>query len=91
MKTTPFKFIATSLLLISSSLLFTHCASSGDTIQEKITFIEKHAIDLEDSTMKFKTEGEAHGGKYFSRADSANVYGVGMIFNIPDSMLMDVV
>jgi hypothetical protein len=83
MKAKSLKFISASLL-ISSTILYTNCSPSGDSVQEKITFLEKHTLDMEDSTL---VGGDAHGGKYFSRADSANVYGKGMIFNIVDSLL----
>lgn len=53
---------------------------------EKTTFISKSTIDLEDTLTINKTEGDAHGGKYFSRTDSSNIYGAGMIYNIPDSL-----
>jgi hypothetical protein len=86
MKTTPFKLIAASFLM-SSSLVFTYCSTGPDAIPEKITFLEKNTLNLEDSATTYKTEGDAHGGKYFSRADSANIYGAGMVFNIPDSVL----
>lgn len=54
---------------------------------EKITFLEKTYINLEAPTGANRTEGDAHSGNYFSRADSANIYGIGMTYNIPDSLI----
>ncbi|MBA4239245.1 MAG: hypothetical protein C0448_00860 [Sphingobacteriaceae bacterium] len=54
---------------------------------ERITFLEKVHIDLESPSGANRTEGDAHSGKFFSRADSTNIYGVGMIYNIPDSLI----
>jgi hypothetical protein len=81
MKITKLKVV---VVAIGALAFMFSCAPPKEV--EKTTFISKLMIDLEDSTFAFKTEGDAHGGKYFSRADSANVYGASMIYNIPDSL-----
>lgn len=54
---------------------------------EKITFLTKEFIDLEKPTGANRTLGDAHSGSFFSRADSTNIYGVGMVYNISDSLI----
>lgn len=54
---------------------------------EKVTFLEKTFIDLENASGANRIKGDAHSGSYFSRADSVNIYGVGMTYNIPDSLI----
>lgn len=54
---------------------------------EKITLLEKTYIDLEAPTGANRIKGDAHSGNYFSRADSLNIYGIGMTYNIPDSLV----
>jgi hypothetical protein len=85
MKYTDSKFLNISLF-IGSLVLFTFCSSTEDT--EKITFLEKKSINLED-TIPYgkKVEGDAYGGKFFSRTDSSSIYGCTSIFNIPDSLV----
>lgn len=62
-------------------------ASCDRTRNEKITFLAQEFIDLEKSTGANRTKGDAHSGSFFSRADSTNIYGVGMVYNIPDSLI----
>lgn len=83
MKKNQFK-LASQILVLTSGLLFTFCSPPKEI--EKLTFLSKRSIDLEDSLTKYKIEGDAHGGKYFSRADSSNVYGQESVYNIPDSL-----
>jgi hypothetical protein len=77
---------ATLIVLSVTIVLMSRCAPPKS--EDKITFIEKRNIDLEDTLPNGKKiEGDAHGGKYFSRADSASIYGCGTIFKIQDSLL----
>jgi len=73
------------ILALGTGLIVTFCAPPKE--MEKTTFLAKNVINLEDTTTTGKIEGDAHGGKYFSRADSANIYGAGISFNVPDSLL----
>lgn len=84
MKKTNFKLVAAAVIL-NLILILNACSPAKDV--EKLTFLQKQTINLEDSATINKIEGDAHGGKYFSRADSSNIYGCGMIFNIPDSLM----
>ncbi|MBI3519212.1 MAG: hypothetical protein HY062_07620 [Bacteroidetes bacterium] len=83
MKTTNLKMMA-ACVAIGTILMMFSCSPPKEV--EQATFLSKKTMDLEDSLTKYKTEGDAHGGKYFTRADSANVYGQECTFNIPDSV-----
>lgn len=73
------------VLVVSIGLLFTYCAPPKEI--EKATFLEKVTINNEDTITNItKKEGDAHGGKYYSQADSVNQYSSGNIFNINDSL-----
>ncbi len=65
-------------------ILFVAC---GFFENEKETLLEKKLFDLESTDGAKRIEGDAHSGKYFSRADSVDVYGVGTIYTIPDSLI----
>jgi hypothetical protein len=78
--------LASKISILCTGLLFAFCSPPKET--EKITFVEKKSINLED-TIPYgkKGEGDAHGGKFFSRADSSSIYGCTSFFNIPDSLV----
>lgn len=75
-----------TLPVVAFSLAIVSCEPNAPV--EKTTFLETKTITLEDTLSNgLKIEGDAHSGKYFSRTDSASIYGCGTIFNIPDSLL----
>lgn len=73
--------------VFASSLLFTSCSEPKEV--EKITFLEKRIYTAEDSTIDLylREKGDAHGGSYFSRTDSARTYGIGTMYFINDTTL----
>lgn len=76
------------LIKIILVILFADLIASCDRPRnEKIIFLTREFIDLEKSTGANRTKGDAHSGSFFSRADSTNIYGVGMVYNIPDSLI----
>lgn len=84
MKQNYFK-LASRILILSTGLLFTFCAPPKEI--EKITFLEKVILNGEDTIPHpAKREGDAHAGKSYWKVDSANIYGLGYIFQINDSL-----
>lgn len=71
--------------VFACNLVFTSCSEPKEV--EKITFLEKRVYTGEDSTIDlyYRLKGEAHGGAYFSRADSVYQYGIGSTYNINDT------
>ncbi|MES2514372.1 MAG: hypothetical protein V4580_09510 [Bacteroidota bacterium] len=84
MKTTTFKSITVAISL--GAIVFINACSPPKEV-DKLTLVGKIVIDMEDSATTNKKDGDAHGGNYFSRADSGNIYAAGSIFNIPDSVM----
>ena len=77
---------ASQILVLSTGLLFTFCAPPKEV--EKLTLLEKTFLDGEDTIKEStKIEGDAHGGKFYTKADSANPYANGFLFNINDSLI----
>ena len=74
-------------VLVSLSLFFASC--SQPTEVEKITFLEKRIFTGEDSVVDLylREKGDAHGGAFFSRTDSARTYGIGTMYFINDTTL----
>ncbi len=74
-------------VLLSLSLFFASC--SQPTEVEKITFLEKRVFTGEDSVIDqyLREKGDAHGGSFFSRTDSARTYGIGTMYFINDTTL----
>jgi hypothetical protein len=76
---------ASQILVLSTGLLFTFCAPPKEV--EKLTLLEKATINSEDTlVIPTKREGDAHGGKFYSQADSIYQYANGYVFNIHDSL-----
>lgn len=77
--------LTSKILILSSSVLFVFCG--GPQQVEKVTMLNKVTINAEDTLPSpIKKEGDAHGGKYYWKIDSANVYGINYAYNIPDSV-----
>lgn len=84
MKKNHFK-LASKFLVLTFGLLLTFCAPPKEV--EKLTFIAKIPINNEDTLVSpNKIEGDAHDGKFYSKADSVYQYANGFIFNINDSL-----
>jgi len=73
--------------IFACNLVFTSCSEPKEV--EKITFLEKRVYTAEDSTIDLylREKGDAHGGSYFSRTDSARQYGIGTVYTINDTTL----
>lgn len=77
--------------LIPLAALFI-CYSCSDEESKKIQFKHVEIIDLDHGV--FGTHSiidgmDAHSGKKFSRTDSANAYGIGYSYLVPDSLKQD--
>jgi hypothetical protein len=85
MKIKPIKF--SSLAAIAFITISVVSCSPPEEV-EQATLISKMTVSNEDTTDGLpKTAGDAHGGKYFSHTDNANMYGCGTVYNLPDSLV----
>ena len=79
--------LAYRFLVVLSVILAVSCSNNERKTEEKSILVYTHSTNFEDTTIKVETKGDAHSGNFFSRADSANIYGSGFIFNVHDSLL----
>lgn len=73
------------LFIFLGGIVIASCSEPKEV--EKITFLEKRVFTAEDSIVDLyrRTQGEAHGGTFFSRADTTNQYGIGTVYAINDT------
>lgn len=74
-------------IIVLFTAIVSSCSNNSNKIEEKCTLVYTHSTNFEDTLIRVETKGDAHSGNYFSRADSANIYGSGFIFNVHDSLL----
>lgn len=85
MKITILKLVTLTVIFSVFQLMYS-CSPPQEI--EKKTLLHKIVLDNEDTTAGApKYNQDAHGGKYYSHTDSANTYGAGTAFAIPDSVL----
>jgi hypothetical protein len=89
MKITTLKLSSlAAIALIAASVI--SCSPPEEV--EQTTLISKMTVSNEDTADGLpKTAGDAHGGKYFSHTDSANMYGCGTVYALPDSLVQKTV